>query len=132
MGVRHSDPHCSWNIFCSFCFYVQVSKGFFMTKPNMKTKASVFSMGQRSEVLSTDLEAPILVPHALEKTGTKVSLKIPRHLKVSSLGCPLKTRQSPLPAPAHTRCIPLCQKLHPPHFKMLKLILQVLIAHNKN
>jgi hypothetical protein len=46
-----------------------------MTKPNMKTKASVFSMGQRSEVLSTDLEAPILVPHALEKTGTKVGVK---------------------------------------------------------
>jgi hypothetical protein len=45
-----------------------------MTKPNLKTKASVFSMGQRGEVLSTDLEAPILVPHALEKSGTKVSL----------------------------------------------------------
>jgi hypothetical protein len=44
-----------------------------MTKPNLKTKASVFSMGQRSEVLTVDLEAPILVPHALEKTGTKVT-----------------------------------------------------------
>jgi mannitol/fructose-specific phosphotransferase system IIA component len=52
----------------------QVSKGFFMSKPNMKTKASVFSMGQRSEVLSTDLEAPILVPHALEKTSTRVCI----------------------------------------------------------
>ncbi len=47
-----------------------------MTKPNMKTKASVFSMGQRSEVLSTDLEAPILVPHALEKTSTRVNFII--------------------------------------------------------
>lgn len=47
-----------------------------MTKPNMKTKASVFSMGQRSEVLSTDLEAPILVPHALEKTSTRVCFKL--------------------------------------------------------
>lgn len=47
-----------------------------MTKPNLKTKASVFSMGQRSEVLTVDLEAPILVPHALEKTATKVRLRI--------------------------------------------------------
>ena len=44
-----------------------------MTRPTLKTKASVFSMGQRSEVLISELEAPILVPHALEKSGTKVT-----------------------------------------------------------
>lgn len=49
----------------------QVSKSFFMSKPNLKTKASVFSIGQRGEVLASDLEAPILVPHALEKTSTR-------------------------------------------------------------
>lgn len=45
-------------------------KGFF-SKPTLKTKASVFSMGQRAEVLTKDLEGPILVPHALEKINTK-------------------------------------------------------------
>jgi vacuolar protein sorting-associated protein 52 len=44
-----------------------------MTRPTLKTKASVFSMGQRAEVLSNELEAPILVPHAFEKAGTKVT-----------------------------------------------------------
>ena len=34
-------------------------------------KASVFSMGSRGEVVASELEAPILVPHALEKSGTK-------------------------------------------------------------
>ena len=45
-------------------------KGFF-SKPSIKSKASVFSMGQRGEVLSTELEGPILVPHALEKNSSK-------------------------------------------------------------
>lgn len=45
-------------------------KGFF-SKPSIKSKGSVFSMGQRGEVLSTDLEGPILVPHTLEKNSTK-------------------------------------------------------------
>ena len=34
-------------------------------------KASVFSMGQRGDVVTSELEAPILVPHALEKSLTK-------------------------------------------------------------
>ena len=60
--------------FINQCFALsKVSKGFFMTRPTLKTKASVFSMGQRSEVLISELEAPILVPHALEKSGTKVT-----------------------------------------------------------
>ena len=45
-------------------------KGFF-SKPSMKSKASVFSMGQRGQVLTTELEGPILVPHTLEKSTTK-------------------------------------------------------------
>ncbi len=45
-------------------------RGFF-SKPSMKSKASVFSMGQRHEVLTTDLEGPLLVPHAVEKNSTK-------------------------------------------------------------
>ena len=34
-------------------------------------KASVFSMGTRGDVVTTELESPILVPHAFEKSGTK-------------------------------------------------------------
>lgn len=46
------------------------SSGFFSSKPS-KSKASVFSMGQRGQVLSLELEGPILVPHTLEKTSSK-------------------------------------------------------------
>ena len=49
-------------------------KGFFSRASTAKTsKASVFSMGQRDEVLKSDLDAPILIPHALEKSSTKCS-----------------------------------------------------------
>ena len=40
-----------------------VPKGFF-SKPASKSKASVFSMGQRGQILSSEeLEGPLLVPH---------------------------------------------------------------------
>ena len=38
---------------------------------NKPLKASVFSMGARGDVATAELESPILVPHALEKAGTK-------------------------------------------------------------
>ena len=41
------------------------------TTSNKPPKASVFSMGARGEVVTSELEAPILVPHAFEKSGTK-------------------------------------------------------------
>jgi len=49
-------------------------KGFFSrshSTSHKSPKASVFSMGSRGEVVTSELEAPILVPHALEKSGTK-------------------------------------------------------------
>ena len=46
------------------------AKGFFF-KPSLKSKATVFSVGCRDEVLTSELEAPIIVPHAGQKTEQK-------------------------------------------------------------
>ena len=43
------------------------TKGFFF-KPSLKNKATVFSVGTRDEVLTSELEAPIIVPHAGQKS----------------------------------------------------------------
>lgn len=40
----------------------------FSSKPTMKSRTTVFTLGSRREVLR-DLEAPILVPHTLKDTG---------------------------------------------------------------
>lgn len=39
--------------------------------PRGPKRASVFSMGQRHEVLRMELESPMLVPHAFEQSGVK-------------------------------------------------------------
>jgi Vps52 / Sac2 family len=41
-------------------------KGFFF-KPSLKNRSTVFSVGSRDEVLTSQLEAPIIVPHAQQK-----------------------------------------------------------------
>jgi hypothetical protein len=43
-------------------------KGFFF-KPSLKNRSTVFSVGSRDEVLTTQLEAPIIVPHAQQKVS---------------------------------------------------------------
>ena len=40
----------------------------FSSKPSTKTRTTVFTIGKRNEILS-ELEAPILVPHALKEAG---------------------------------------------------------------
>lgn len=50
---------------------VSQSKGFFSSKPSLKSKASVFSMGQRGQVISTDFDKVILVPHTQERDNKK-------------------------------------------------------------
>ncbi len=46
--------------------------GGFFAKTSARSKASVFSMGQRGQVLTPmELEGPILVPHTLEKNSSK-------------------------------------------------------------
>ncbi|XP_023342298.1 vacuolar protein sorting-associated protein 52 homolog [Eurytemora carolleeae] len=46
------------------------SKGFFF-KPSLKNKSTVFSVGCRDDVLNSQLEAPIIVPHAQLKNEMK-------------------------------------------------------------
>jgi len=46
------------------------TKGFFF-KPSLKSKATVFSVGSRDEVLSSELEGPIIVPHAQQRTDQR-------------------------------------------------------------
>lgn len=46
------------------------SKGFFF-KPSLKNKTTVFSVGCRDDVLTSQLEAPIIVPHAQQKSEHK-------------------------------------------------------------
>ena len=41
-------------------------KGFFF-KPSLKNKSTVFSVGSRDDVLGSQLEAPIILPHAQQK-----------------------------------------------------------------
>jgi hypothetical protein len=45
--------------------------GGFFSKVVVKSKASVFSMGKRVEVLDKLLEAPILIPHSQQKMESK-------------------------------------------------------------
>ena len=47
-------------------------RGGFFTKSAVKSKASVFSVGERAGILSTMLEAPIIVPHSQQKNEARV------------------------------------------------------------
>ena len=46
--------------------------GFFSAKPALKNRSTVFTLGSRGEVLTSRLEEPIIVPHAQQKSDTKV------------------------------------------------------------
>ncbi|BFZ20252.1 hypothetical protein BsWGS_23291 [Bradybaena similaris] len=46
-------------------------KGFFSSKPQMKNRSTVFTLGNRGEILTTELEAPVIVPHAAAKNETR-------------------------------------------------------------
>ncbi|KAI8427965.1 hypothetical protein MSG28_002279 [Choristoneura fumiferana] len=43
-------------------------KGSFFQKSNLKNKSTIFTIGNRGDVLAQQLEAPIIVPHAQQKT----------------------------------------------------------------
>lgn len=43
------------------------------TKSSLKQKNTVFTIGNRGEVLTTLLEAPIIVPHSAQKSEKRVS-----------------------------------------------------------
>ncbi|XP_046961005.1 vacuolar protein sorting-associated protein 52 homolog [Vanessa cardui] len=44
------------------------SKGGFFQKSNLKNKSTIFTIGNRGDVLAQQLEAPIIVPHVQQKT----------------------------------------------------------------
>lgn len=47
----------------------------FSTKPSLKHRSTIFTLGDRGNVLSSDLESPIIVPHAAHKMDTKYPLE---------------------------------------------------------
>lgn len=49
------------------------SRGGLFHKASLKHKTTVFTIGNRGEVLTTQLEAPVIVPHAAQKSSTKVT-----------------------------------------------------------
>lgn len=44
------------------------SKGLFSKSTSLKNKSTVFTIGNRGDILTSQLEAPIIVPHAQQKT----------------------------------------------------------------
>lgn len=50
-----------------------VSRGSLFHKTTLKHKSTVFTIGNRGDILTTQLEAPVIVPHAAQKSATKVS-----------------------------------------------------------
>ncbi|XP_050390938.2 vacuolar protein sorting-associated protein 52 homolog [Patella vulgata] len=50
-------------------------KSFFSTKPTLKNRSTVFTLGNRGEVLSSELEAPVIVPHAAQKSDSRYSFE---------------------------------------------------------
>uniref|UniRef100_A0A8C4R357 Vacuolar protein sorting-associated protein 52 homolog n=2 Tax=Eptatretus burgeri TaxID=7764 RepID=A0A8C4R357_EPTBU len=49
-------------------------KGFF-SMPSLKNRNTIFTLGNRGAVITADLEAPIIVPHAAQKSDTKHSFE---------------------------------------------------------
>lgn len=47
------------------------SKGGFFQKSNLKNKSTIFTIGNRGDVLAQQLEAPIIVPHIQQKTKVR-------------------------------------------------------------
>ena len=50
------------------------SRGGLFHKATLKHKTTVFTIGNRGDILTTQIEAPVIVPHAAQKSGTKVSI----------------------------------------------------------
>ncbi|RUS69204.1 hypothetical protein EGW08_023031, partial [Elysia chlorotica] len=50
-------------------------KGFFSSKPTLKNRSTVFTLGSRGEALTSELEAPVIVPHAAVKSETRYTFE---------------------------------------------------------
>jgi hypothetical protein len=51
------------------------SVSLFSSKPVLKNRSSIFSLGSRSTVISSDLESPLIVPHAAVRMETRFPLE---------------------------------------------------------
>lgn len=52
-------------------------RGFFSTKPSLKNRSTVFSLGNRGSILE-ELEAPIIVPHTAKDGNKEVKFNYER------------------------------------------------------
>ena len=59
-------------IFNSFT-QIEIFSGIFSSKPSLKNRSTIFTLGNRGSILTTELEAPIIVPHAAQKSELRVS-----------------------------------------------------------
>eukprot|EP00794_Sanderia_malayensis_P015923 gene15923-17524_t len=50
-------------------------RGFFSSKHPLKNRSTIFSLGSRGTVLTSDLEEPIIVPHAAQKSEKRYSFE---------------------------------------------------------
>lgn len=50
-------------------------RGFFSTKSSLKNRSTTFTLGNRASVLTTDLEAPVIVPHAAQRGDQRYSFE---------------------------------------------------------
>jgi len=50
-------------------------RGFFSSKPSLKNRSTIFTLGNRGIVLTSELEAPILVPHAAQKSEQRYTFE---------------------------------------------------------
>ncbi|GFO17731.1 vacuolar protein sorting-associated protein 52-like protein [Plakobranchus ocellatus] len=50
-------------------------KGFFSSKPTLKNRSTVFTLGSRGEILTAELEGPVIVPHAAAKSETRYTFE---------------------------------------------------------
>ncbi|CAB4069110.1 VPS52 [Lepeophtheirus salmonis] len=55
----------------------------FSSKPNLKNKATVFSLGSRDDVLSSELEMPIIVPHHANQKKTIQNIHLSSYFEVN-------------------------------------------------
>lgn len=52
--------------------FLNSNPSFFSSKPTMKNRSTVFTLGNRGDILTTELEGPVIVPHAAAKNDTRV------------------------------------------------------------
>ncbi|EDO47167.1 predicted protein, partial [Nematostella vectensis] len=50
-------------------------KGFFTSRPMLKNRSTIFTLGNRGNVITSELEEPIIVPHTAQKMEKKYSFE---------------------------------------------------------